>query len=160
MRFGVVSVAIDSNDRVAARRGGIFDGLAERGLPAGNATVIESPYSISGGREALRTLMALAHPPSAVICTSDVLAFGVLAEAHALGIPVPDALSVTGFDDLDFAQHLSPGLTTVRVPAAELGQRAADYLLSRLAGRPVAPRIELPTSLTVRGTTAPPDRSL
>jgi LacI family transcriptional regulator len=59
--------------------------------------------------------------PSAVICGSDVLAFGALVECSSKGLRVPEDVSIVGFDDLEFAAHLNPPLTTMQVPAAEMG---------------------------------------
>ena len=69
---------------------------------------------------------------------------------------MPRAVSVTGFDDLEMAAVVTPALTTVHFPSAELGTYAAQHLLARLAGRVVEMRTELPVELVVRGSTAPP----
>jgi LacI family transcriptional regulator len=119
---------------------------------------VESPYNIADGRLALRQVMAARHPPTAVICGNDVLAFGALFEASALGIDVPGRLSISGFDDLELAAQLDPPLTTMRVPSVEMGRRAAEYLLARLDNRPTQQRVALEVGLTLRGTTAPPWR--
>ena len=73
-----------------------------------------------------------------------------------LGADIPGEVSITGFDDMEIAAQLAPGLTTMRLPTVDLGRSAAAYLLDRLAGREVAPRSELPVELVVRGSTAPP----
>lgn len=62
---------------------------------------------------------------TAVVCNADVFAFGALTECKAMGISVPEHLSVTGFDDHDFASRLDPPLTTISVPAREMGTQAA-----------------------------------
>jgi LacI family transcriptional regulator len=69
---------------------------------------------------------------------------------------VPGQVSITGFDDIELAGELSPGLTTVRVPSAEIGREAGRRLLARLAGKVVPTIKELPAPLVVRGTTGPP----
>jgi LacI family transcriptional regulator len=69
---------------------------------------------------------------------------------------VPDDVSVVGFDDIALAAYFDPPLTTVRLPAFELGQAAGRALLDRIADRAVALRTLLPTELIVRGSTAPP----
>jgi LacI family transcriptional regulator len=79
-----------------------------------------------------------------------------LIEAQARGIDVPRALSVTGFDDMELVAQTPPGLTTVRIPTAELGHRTARHLLARLNGEETARRTELAVELIVRGSTAPP----
>jgi LacI family transcriptional regulator len=93
---------------------------------------------------------------TAVICTNDVLAIGALFECRALGVAVPQALSVTGFDDLDLAMHMDPGLTTVHVPAGEIGRRAADLVLARIDRTEVPERVELAANLILRASTGRP----
>jgi LacI family transcriptional regulator len=118
--------------------------------------VVEKPYTISAGREGLREVLQQGSRPTALICGNDVLAIGALAECHAQGIAVPREISVTGFDDLDMSSVVTPGLTTVHFPTAELGTYAAQQLLARIAGKPFEARVELPVELVVRGSTAPP----
>ena len=103
-------------------------------------------------------MIAGAEPPTAVICGNDVLAIGAIAECHALGLRVPEDVSVTGFDDMELAGMMNPALTTMRFPTAELGSYAADHLLMRLKGRAVDLRCKLPTELVVRDSAAPPPR--
>ena len=107
------------------------------------------------GRSALRALIAAAPDITAIACTSDVLAIGVMFEAFRIGIVIPDELSVTGFDDLDLSGQFEPQLTTVRVPATEIGRRTAEVLLSAMerTNRTPVQRVELPTSLILRSST-------
>jgi LacI family transcriptional regulator len=81
---------------------------------------------------------------------------GAIAAARSLGLQVPRDLSVTGFDDLDFAAYADPPLTTVRVPAAEMGRRAADYLAALAGGQAPPPPAPLEAPVMLRGSTAPP----
>lgn len=155
-RIGMVAGETRHNDRAEARVLGVRAALAERGLDLPPEYLIEQPYGIREGREALRQLWRLHERPTAVIGGNDVLAFGVLLEAIAQGIPVPRTLSVTGFDDLPLASHIQPPLTTVHVPSAELGTLAAEYLLARIAGQQPLARQELEVNLVVRATTASP----
>src|SRR5471030_1373298 len=104
----------------------------------------------------MQSLLAFATHPTAVICWNDVLAMGAVLECHAQGIVVPEAVSVTGFDDVEAASILTPALTTVRVPMHELGYAAAQQILTRLRGETGVPVTELAVDLIVRGTTAPP----
>jgi LacI family transcriptional regulator len=147
------------NDRAASRVDGVRDALQARGLDLPPERLCERPYTVADGRNALRQLLSAATRPTAVICGNDVLAFGALFEAAALGLRVPDDLSITGFDDLDLAAQMVPPLTTVRVPAAEMGRRAADQLVGVARGEP-APRVtELEAAIVLRGSTgAPPSR--
>jgi LacI family transcriptional regulator len=145
------------NDRVKDRVDGALEAIAGRGISIAHTLIVEEPYSIEGGREGLRRVMA-ARRPTALICGSDVLAFGAIIECDSKGIAVPRELSVAGFDDLEFAAHLRPPLTTIRVPATEMGRRAGEFLLAKIAGQPHAPHYPLETSLILRQSTAPPPR--
>jgi len=155
-RIAMIAGVAEGNDRAAARRDGFAAALAARGLEP--HAILERPYTIAEGRAAARLLLAAPHPPTALACGNDILAFGALAEAREMGIAVPAQVSVTGFDDVDLASHVVPPLTTMRVPSAEMGKLAAEYLLARLAGRDVRQAIALDAELILRASTAPPPR--
>ena len=93
--------------------------------------------------------------PTAIVCGNDVLAFGALIEAQTLGHRVPKDLSIAGFDDLDWASQLPPGLTTMALPAREVGQMAADYLIDSLTGMTMPHAVEVEVKLILRGSTGP-----
>lgn len=121
--------------------------------------VLEAPadFEVPGGRRAAAALLALPEPPTAVLAFNDNLALGAMQVAAERAVRVPDDLSVVGFDDSDFAALVTPGLTTVRQPLAEMGRMAVLLLLRQLEGRLGQPvKVELATSLVVRGTTAAP----
>jgi LacI family transcriptional regulator len=103
---------------------------------------------------AVRALTAPGPRPTALLCDGDVLAAGACKAARALGLTVPHELSVSGFDDLSLALAVDPELTSVRLPAEEVGAQGMRALLALLSGRPVPP-CELPVTLVVRGSTAP-----
>jgi len=155
-RVGMIAGLSLNNDRAAARIAGVKSALAERGLVLPRELLFERPYEIDEGRRALHLLFDRPDPPTAIVCGNDVLAFGALFEAKVLGISVPQDLSVVGFDDLPLARHIDPPLTTMHVPSAEMGRRAADYLLERLGGETPSPSTELDVRLIVRSSTAPP----
>ncbi len=93
----------------------------------------------------------------AVFVASDVVALGAIGALRDAGRRVPDDISVVGFDDIPLAAYYDPPLTTVRLPASELGQAAGRALLERIADPTAAPsRTLLPTELIVRASTAPP----
>lgn len=155
-RFGVISAEIRDNDRAANRLQGIRDALARADMALADEAIVECHYDISDGRHALRRLLGQHEPPTAVVCGNDVLAYGAMIECQESGLKVPGDISVIGFDDLPLSQHIRPSLTTIHVPSAEMGRRAADYLVARLAGQETAEQIELEVSLVVRASTARP----
>lgn len=156
--LAIITTPVRNNDRVKARRDGLLTALSDRGIRLPARHVLEVPYTIADGRTALRSLMGPGEVITAVPCTTDVLAIGAMQECRALGLRVPRDVSITGFDDLDLSKHMDPPITTVHIPATELGARAADYLLSRINGRPVPDRVELSANLIVRGSSGRPGR--
>ena len=144
------------NDRVRERLQGVRDALASRGLELPARRVVEASFSLAHGRAALGTLLERAPGFTAVIGGNDPLAVGALLECRARGIDVPGEISITGFDDIELAGELSPGLTTVHVPSADIGREAGRRLLARLAGAKVPLLKEMAAPLVVRGTTAAP----
>lgn len=155
-QIGVIAGLTNNNDRAAARLEGIRRALDERGLALPRELLIERPYRIAEGQLALRALMATSPRPTAVVCGNDQLAFGALIECGRQAIAVPREVSIVGFDDLEFAGQIVPALTTVHVPAEEIGLRAADYLLAKINGQPAALTTEIPVHLIVRESSAPP----
>ena len=85
----------------------------------------------------------------------DLLAFGAIFEAEAQGLAVPGDVSITGFDDIEMAEHVPPGLTTMHVPTHEMGAAAARYLVDRLAGKSDKAHVYYDAKLIVRGSTGP-----
>jgi LacI family transcriptional regulator len=156
--FAVITSPVAHNDRIAARRDGFVERLTAHGVKPAARRVHEVPYSMADGRIALRSVVEGRRRVTAVMCTNDVLAIGALFECRALGVAVPRALSVTGFDDLDLAMHMDPALTTVHVPAGEIGQRAADLILARIDRIEVPERVELAANLILRASTGRPPR--
>jgi DNA-binding LacI/PurR family transcriptional regulator len=112
---------------------------------------------MSGGLRGGRELLQLPEPPTAIISGSDEQAYGVYKAAWALGLAIPDDLSVVGFDDVELCQWVSPNLTTVRQPLAEMATEATRMVIELARGgtRPTR-RFELSTSVIVRESTAPP----
>lgn len=155
-RIAMIAGVTKENDRALDRVIGVREALEKRGLSLRPDHLLEKPYTIASGREALRTLLDLATRPTAIFCGSDVLAFGVLVECAARGIRVPQDLSLIGFDNLDFCAQFPPGLTTIEVPAVAMGAGAGRHLIARLAGQSGPEHVELEANLILRGTTAPP----
>jgi LacI family transcriptional regulator, gluconate utilization system Gnt-I transcriptional repressor len=129
---------VTADDRRATLRRDGFVSTFGRDVPT---AVVASPSNMPRGRRALAELLGRDPRIEAVCCSSDALAEGVLTEARARGLHVPDDLVVCGFGDADFAAHLEPSLTTVRVDGAAIGMRAAQLILQRCNGSPVRDRI-------------------
>ena len=155
-RFGMIAGITDQNDRAAGRVQGVSKALAQNNLPLPESNVLEYDYSVSCGREGFRRLIEQNDPkPTAIICGNDLLAFGAIFEAEAQGLAVPGDVSITGFDDIEMAEHVPPGLTTMHVPTHEMGAAAARYLVDRLAGKSDKAHVYYDAKLIVRGSTGP-----
>ncbi len=155
-RFGIIAGITADNDRAADRVAGYRAALARRGVALTDACVIEKPYTVPEGRAAMAALMRLSQPPTAVLCGNDILAFGALQECLWRSVCVPQEISITGFDDIEMAAHCYPGITTVHVPAYEVGRRAATVLLNAIKKLPELEHQRIDLQLIIRGTTAPP----
>lgn len=153
-RIAMVAGITDWNDRAARRVEGVRNALAESGLTLDEGNLVEAEYSLEAGAQALRRLMSETPRPTAVICGNDVLAAGVLQGARQMRIKVPEDLSITGFDDIDIASVLEPGLTTVHVPHRRMGWSAANLLLELQAGGGRSANISFETDLVIRASLA------
>jgi LacI family transcriptional regulator len=153
-RIGMISGRHQFNDRQRARMQGAKDYLDQAGIGLSKALSCQQATSIAGGRTGCAMLLELADPPTAIIGGIDLIAIGCVVEAQARGLNVPGDLSVAGIDDLDMSAHLSPSLTTVHVPTAEIGAEAARKLIAIIQNRPTSQTTALPVELVVRRSTA------
>ena len=134
---------------------GYREALEGAGIDYDETLVEEGAFDAASGERAANTLLGRTTF-TAMFVASDVLALGASNALREADRRVPDDVSVVGFDDIALAAYFVPPLTSVRVPAFELGQAAGGALLDRIADRAVALRTVLPTELIVRGSTAPP----
>ncbi len=157
-RLGLITAERNGNDRARERAEGVLAAVRERGLPEGAIRILETSYSIANGAASFRELMAAGERPTVVLCGNDVLAAGALTMAKTLGIRVPEEVSVTGFDDIELAQILSPSLTTVHVPHLEMGRGAAKLLLKLRNGETDVKSVELTAPVEWRESLGPARR--
>jgi LacI family repressor for deo operon, udp, cdd, tsx, nupC, and nupG len=123
--------------------------------------IMHGDFSIESGAAAAERLLARTERPTAIFCFNDEMAMGVVEVARRLGVRVPAQLSVVGFDDIRFARHMDPPLTTIAQPMRQIGEGTVRLLLGILAGGGDAETPEsvtLPHKLVVRASTAPPPR--
>jgi LacI family transcriptional regulator len=142
------------------RRRGYRAALSAAGILPDPRLEVSAIPEIGPGREAAKKLLDLAEPPTAIFAFNDNIAIGAIQEARVRGLRVPEDLSVVGFDDVEHATVVTPALTTVRQPLAEMG-RTAVSLLNRLLERQrfETLHVQLATRLVVRESTAPPPRT-
>ena len=117
------------------RLAGYRQALAEAGLPYDEALMDVAPFTIAGGYAAGQRLLERADRPTAIFAGNDLQAIGALKAARQLGLRVPEDLALAGGDDIPLLEMLDPPLTTFHVPLFEIGARAAEVLLEKLAGR-------------------------
>ncbi len=129
-QFAFLSGERENNDRASERVKGAQQALAAADIDPNSMPVIEAPYSITEAGEAFEQLMSSPVKPSIVMCGNDVQAVGVLKKARERGIDVPGDVSITGFDNLEIASVVEPGITTVHVPHRQMGRKSAELLLS------------------------------
>jgi LacI family transcriptional regulator len=140
----------------AKRLDGFRAAIAEAGLEIEGSRVERGDFRAAGGRAAMERLLALQPRPSAVFAENDLMALGALAAAHAAGLEIPADLSLVGFDGIAFGADVTPPLTTVVQPTADVAATAVELLLDQLRESHSVPRqVELMVSLAVRGSTGP-----
>ncbi len=143
----------------ADRRRGYYAALAAAGIMPDPELEVEGTFEIGSGISATETLLDLDEPPTAIFAFNDNMAIGAMQTARARGLRVPDDLSIVGFDDLEEAAIVTPTLTTIRQPLAEMGRIAVSLLMRLLENQRLeALHVELGTRLVVRESTAPPAR--
>jgi LacI family transcriptional regulator len=121
--------------------------------------VAESDFQVGGGFDAAARLLELPDPPTAIFAFNDPLAIGAMQAARSHGRRIPEDVSIVGFDDTIEAQFVTPGLTTVRQPLAEMGRMAVSVLVRLLENHThETVQLELATKLVVRGSTTRPQR--
>jgi LacI family transcriptional regulator len=117
-----------------ARILGYLQALADHGIAPDDQLVQEGDFHESAAEHAMRRLLSLAFPPSAVFAVNDVMAIGALIAMREAGLRVPDDIAIAGFDDIPAAQYVTPSLTTIAQFPRRIGQRAATLLIERLRG--------------------------
>lgn len=144
-------------DHVASslRLRGYRAALEHRGIDFDPMYVKQGYFVFESGLEAARELLTLPKPPTAVFASNDDMAAGVLLAAHEIGIPVPQRLSVAGFDDTYIARIVWPRLTTVHQPSYDLAFSATDLLLASLKEGAAPKSVRLPHELIRRESTGP-----
>jgi DNA-binding LacI/PurR family transcriptional regulator len=137
-----------------ARLEGYRQALTEGGLEIDESLMGRTTWNMSQAVSETLRLLELRDPPTAIFAASDDLAIGALEALRAAGRSVPEDVAIIGFDDIPLAQEMTPPLTTIRIPLAEIGRRAAALLLDPIgaANTPVTTPVVLPVELIKRGS--------
>jgi DNA-binding LacI/PurR family transcriptional regulator len=133
--------------------------MADRSLKVKDEYVLSTPNSYRGGYQAMKRLLSLAEPPTAVFAVNDTRAIGALRAAVHAQVDVPAQVSLIGFDDIQISAYLTPALTTVSQLVNKIGQRAVQLLLGLIktdTNLEKPPRVLVDPQLVVRDSCAPP----
>ncbi|MFW5500965.1 MULTISPECIES: LacI family DNA-binding transcriptional regulator [unclassified Maridesulfovibrio] len=153
-RIGMIAGSFTVTDRSYHRWHGYRQCLKDHGLPYDKDLLVQTEYSLSGGRDSIKQLLKHDSPPSAVFCSNDYIALGAIKGAREAGLSLPEDLSIVGFDDMPTASYMVPALTTIRQPAYEMGRRACELLLQKMDNPEKPEQHMMETKLIVRESTA------
>ncbi len=157
-RFGHVT-GPSSNVLSAVRRNAFVTHVAELGGETRNPWILPGDFSIDAGRAAAETIAAMYDAPTAWICASDQIAFGLISGLTHAGISVPADVSVAGFDNIEMTEVFIPPLTTIHQPRNKIGQQAARAILGLIRGEANSAQTHtLPVHLVPRQSTGPAPR--
>lgn len=145
---------VKDNDRASDRFVGVTEVLAQQGIAVPKEWVVESFYSITEAKRVAMDLLCAKRTPSAVICGNDVLAWGMLNAARALKFDVPGDVAISGIGDFKGSKDIEPALTTVRVPARQIGHAGALQIVKAITQpETVLENLNMPVELMARATT-------
>jgi LacI family gluconate utilization system Gnt-I transcriptional repressor len=145
---------IAGDDDRSRRRARSFVDAARATIGEVPVEYVPAPTTLASGRSALARLVDAGVPFDFVFCSSDLLALGVMTEAQARGLEIPEAFSLVGFGDLAFASSLHPALTTVRIDGTAIGRIAAGLIVRSIEREPIAERVvDVGFEIVARATT-------
>lgn len=139
-----------------ARKDAFLKSMDELGMTADPQMIVEGNHTLEGGEEAFGKLLALRARPTAVLCSNDMSAIGVMRKSYSEKIVVPRDLSVIGFDNIRFSEYILPPLSTIEMSQAQLGRLAFQALLNdvqRETPNPEGTEYVLETNFVLREST-------
>lgn len=154
-RIALIHGRTEITDRGRGRREGFEQRMKERGLGVDHDLIRESYLEFEEAQSAMRKLLMVKEPPTAVLAANDVLAIGAMKACQEAGLVVPEDISIVGCDSMSFGRYTTPPLTTIKIPVEEMGKRAVREIINVINDQPPAHAVELPLELLVRGSTGP-----
>jgi LacI family gluconate utilization system Gnt-I transcriptional repressor len=157
-RIVFVNGPSENNERARHRAEGYLAAMQQAGIAASPIHVVHDEDAIlpETGAQALRAVRLEMPGTDALFFTSDVFAVGAILACREMGIVVPDEIGIAGFHDLEIGRVVSPAVTTVHVPAMEMGRKAGEMILARLSGSRLAARDEMDFTILERDSTRRP----
>ncbi len=155
-RIGLAFPPTADNERARGRLQGAMEVLEASGVPISEDLRTQAVYSVGVAKQAILDLLDGATLPTALLCGNDIIAQGAMFAAQRLGLSVPDNLSIMGIGDFPGSSDLEPGLSTIRIPARQIGSEAARYLAAAITGETPKQiqRTMFDVDLKQRGSTA------
>lgn len=136
------------------RKSGYLAALKEANIPIDETLIKEGDFTPASGFDAMKELLTLSNSPTAVFVASDVVAIGAIQAIKQSGLRIPQNIEIIGFDDIPMAEYFDPPLSTVRLPAFELGKEAGEQLIKMILGDGSnLPGVLLETELILREST-------
>lgn len=132
-RIGLIT-GLSNNPHTIDRLKGFQQGLDDAGIAFDKRLVVEGEYSIWSGVNVTNQLLALEKLPTAIVSMNDLMAIGAIQALKSKNIRIPEDISITGFDNIDYARYCDPPLTTISQPRDDMAQIAVDYLIRRIEG--------------------------
>lgn len=154
-RIGLICGISAVNDRAQQRIAGFRAGLEEAAIPFDRALVAERPFEVAEGAAAAEMIMGNPQAPTALFCANDIQALGAVFACQKLGLSIPNDVSIIGFDDLPMIRVANPPLSTVHVPAREMGEAAAHALVNASDTQTPIRSQSLDATIILRGSHAP-----
>lgn len=147
-------------DTATRRLDGFVSAMEEAGLSTPTPYLVHADYTPRGGFQAMSNLLALNDPPEAILAANVTSALGAISAAHAVGVSIPEDLSIVSIHDIDLAEYAVPPLTVVRMPIYEMGRLAIQLLVETQPDEVVERIVDTPLELIIRqSTSSPPNRS-
>ncbi|GEM46171.1 LacI family DNA-binding transcriptional regulator [Deinococcus cellulosilyticus] len=134
------------------RLSGFLEATRELGVCLSSDYICHGDWSFEGGKQVFETLWNLNPRPDAILSANDRMAIGLLSAAFEMGVRVPEDVSITGFDDIEFSRYTNPPLTTVHVPYVEMVNHAVQTLVDMIDGQDIHDHLWMPVSLRIRSS--------
>ncbi|EBA04950.1 MAG: LacI family DNA-binding transcriptional regulator [Paracoccaceae bacterium] len=152
--IGLIFPATDGNDRALGRMNGAVETLAAAGISVPDEWRFEAPYDIGRAKKVCLEMFQHPHRPKALLCGNDVIAQGAIFAAQSEGLNVPQDMSIIGVGDFKGSAEIEPALSTIRIPAKNIGRISGELIVDLVASGSTTPeRILCDVKQIIRNST-------